>query len=427
MATKKLKKSGPIWHPFTQHGLYPEMTKITHATGAYLYTEDGTRIIDAIASWWVITHAHGHPHIRAAIQTQSEHLDQVIFGGFTHEPAERAAQMLLEITSDGLDYVFFSDSGSTAVEVAVKMALGFWHNQGAAKRNKILALEEGYHGDTIGTMSLGAPSAFNAPYDPLLFDIDRIPSPGVDPQACLDMLEEKCRHEASDIAALIVEPLVQGAGGMLFYEPKILRQMREICALHDVLFIADEVMTGWGRTGKMFACDEADIVPDIACYAKGLTGGFLPLAATMCSEEIFNAHLSKDRAKTFFHSSSFTANPLACAAAVANLEIWEHEPVANRIASLNAQHQQRIEKLQQNPNFENARTKGTIAAVELKGAKTGYLAEIGPKLYDFFQEKNILMRPLGATIYILPPYCISPDDLDTVYDAIEEAGEEFAK
>ncbi len=427
MATKKPKKTSPIWHPFTQHGLYPEMTKITHATGAYLYTEEGARISDAIASWWVITHAHGHPHIRAAIQTQSEHLDQVIFGGFTHEPAERVAEKLVEITGDGLDYVFFSDSGATAVEVAIKMALGFWHNQGATMRHKILTLEEGYHGDTIGTMSLGAPSAFNAPYDPLLFDIERIPSPSLDPQACLDMLDEKCRHEASDIAALIVEPLVQGAGGMLFYEPKILRQMREICALHDVLFIADEVMTGWGRTGKLFACDEAGIVPDIACYAKGPTGGFLPLAATMCSEEIFNAHLSKDRAKTFFHSSSFTANPLACAAAVANLEIWEHEPVTNRIASLNAQHQERIGKLKKNPNFENARTKGTIAAVDLKGTKTGYLAEIGPKLYDFFQEKNILLRPLGATIYILPPYCISPDDLDTVYDAIEEAGEKFAK
>lgn len=419
-------KTGPIWHPFTQHGLTPRMTPIKHAAGAHLFTDDGTKIIDGISSWWVITHGHGHPHIRATIQTEAEHLDQIIFGGFTHEPAERLAAALEKLTPDGLDYLFFSDSGSTAVEVAIKMALGFWHNQGVTNRHRLLALESGYHGDTIGTMSPGSPAAFNAPYRPLFYDVERLPSPGLDGQATLDALEEKCRHEAPEIAALIVEPLIQGAGGMLMYAPDILRQMREICALHDVLFIADEVMTGWGRTGTLFACEQADIIPDIACYAKGLTGGFLPLAVTMCHERIYDAHYSTDRSKTFFHSSSFTANPLACAAATANLEIWENEPVHDRIATL-AQHQQRrIKQLAQNPQFENARSKGTVAAVELRVAEQDYLADTGPKLYDFFQQRNILLRPLGATIYVLPPYCIGPDDLDEIYDTIEEAGEKFA-
>lgn len=429
MTGKPDEKTSPIWHPFTQHGLYPNMTPVTHASGAYLYTDKDTRILDAISSWWVITHGHGHPHIRAAIQTQSEHLDQIIFAGFTHEPAERVAKKLVEITPDGLDYVFFSDSGSTAVEVAIKMAIGYWHHLGVPNRHKIIALDSAYHGDTIGAMSLGAPSVFNAQFDPLLFSTERIPSPARDAQAALDALEDKCRHMSSQIAALIVEPLVQGAGGMLTYSVETLVQMREICKRYDVLFIADEVMTGWGRTGTRFACDKANVTPDIACYGKGLTGGFLPLAATMCSTEIFDAFKSPDRAKTFFHSSSFTANPVACAAAVANLDIWENEPVTERIDAISAHHSAWLAKLKNNSHFSNIRQVGTIAAFDLNvddNVKSGgYLTDLSPRLYAFFLERNILLRSLGTTLYVLPPYCITTDELDEVYSAIEEAGEHF--
>jgi adenosylmethionine-8-amino-7-oxononanoate aminotransferase len=414
----------PVWHPFTQHALAPEIPHIDRAEGAYLYTSDGRRIFDAISSWWVITHGHCHPHIVAAIREQAGKLDQVIFAGHTHEPAERLARKLVDITPPGLDYVFFSDSGSTSVEVALKMALGYWRNGnrkgGAQTRHRILALEHGYHGDTIGAMSVGARSVFNEAYEPLLFEVGRVPfpAPGRE-QYTLDALEMQC--QVMEAAALIVEPLVLGAGGMRMYPARVLAEMKRICERHKVLFIADEVMTAWGRTGSLFACEQAGIVPDIACYAKGLTGGSLPLAVTMCRAEIFDAHYSTDREKTFFHSSSYTANPIACAAAVANLEVWEREPVRERIAAIGAHHEQRLDALKRNRGFTGARRCGTIVALELEVKDPGYLAEAGPKLYEYFRSRGLLLRPLGNTIYLMPPYCSTLDDLDAAYDAIESA------
>jgi adenosylmethionine-8-amino-7-oxononanoate aminotransferase len=328
-------RTPPVWHPFTQHALTPRIPKIERGEGIWLTADDGTRILDAISSWWVITHGHCYPPIQAAIRAQTERLDQVIFAGYTHEPAEELARRLVEITPDGLDTVFFSDSGSTAVEVALKMALGYWLHTGRP-RSRILVLEHGYHGDTIGTMSVGARGVFNQAYEPLLFDVGTIPFPAAGAeQHTLDALEAACRAPETP-AAFIVEPLVLGAGGMLMYGPETLREMHRICRAHDVLFIADEVMTGWGRTGTLFACQQADIVPDIACYSKGLTGGALPLAVTLCAARIFDAHYSQDRRKTFFHSSSYTGNPVACAAALANLGVWETEPVAERVAAVAA-------------------------------------------------------------------------------------------
>ncbi len=310
--------TSPVWHPFTQHALADRPPLIARGEGAWLETADGGRILDAISSWWVITHGHRHPRIMAAIGAQAGQLDQVIFAGFTHQPAEDVAQALLAIAPRGLAHVFYSDSGSTAVEVALKMALGFWHNQNRP-RSRILALEHAYHGDTIGTMSAGARGVFNAAYAPLLFEVERLPFPAAGrEQETLAAL----RRLAPGAAALIVEPLILGAGGMLTYGADMLAEMRRICTESGTLFIADEVMTGFGRTGTLFACEQARITPDILCLAKGLTGGALPLAATLCTPEIFDAHYSTDRARTFFHSSSYTANPLACAAARANLEIW---------------------------------------------------------------------------------------------------------
>ena len=410
----------PIWHPFTQHGLRDPIPLIDRAEGAWLYGTDGRRWIDCISSWWVTTHGHGHPRIIAAIRDQAERLDQIIFAGWTHQPAEDLAQRLIAITPEKLTRAFFSDSGSTAVEVALKMALGYWANRDTP-RHGIVVMEHSYHGDTVGTMSVGARGVFNRPYQPLLFDVTRIPfpAPGVE-QAAIDALEAACRATPAP-AAFIVEPLILGAGGMLTYSPETLAAFAAICAQHDVLFIADEVMTGWGRTGTLFACEQAGVVPDILCLSKGLTGGAIPLAVTLASERIFEAHWSTDRAKTFYHSSSYTANPIACAAANANLAIWDEEPVRDRIAAL-AEHQtKRIAALASHPKVAATRHLGTIAALDVAGDAQGYLAGIGPRLNAYFRDRGLLLRPMGNVVYVMPPYCVTAAELDMVYGVISDA------
>jgi len=404
----------PIWHPFTQHGLAEPIPLIDRAEGAILHGADGRRWIDAISSWWVTTHGHCHPRIMAAIAEQAQRLDQLIFAGWPHEPAETLAAGLRAIMPAALTRVFFSDSGSTSVEVALKMALGFWRNRGI-DRHRIVVMEHSYHGDTIGAMSVGARGVFNKAYEPLLFDVTTVPFPAAGAeQATLDALEAACRERA---AAFIVEPLVLGAGGMLVYPPQVLAEMRRICAAHEVLFIADEVMTGWGRTGTLLACDQAGVVPDLLCLSKGLTGGAIPLAVTMASEPIYQAHCSTDRAAMFFHSSSYTANPVACAAANANLAIWREEPVAERVATLAARQAARLARL---AHVENPRQCGTIAAADLPGT-AGYLADVAPRLMAAAREAGVLLRPLGNTVYVMPPYCIDEPALDAVYDVISAA------
>lgn len=410
----------PIWHPFTQHGLGEPIPVVARAQGALLHTAEGRTVIDAISSWWVTTHGHCHPRIMAAIAEQATRLDQLIFAGWTHEPAERVAAGLRRLMPESLTRVFFSDSGSTAVEVALKMALGFWHLRGEA-RSRIVVMEHSYHGDTIGAMSVGARGVFNRAYAPLLFDVGTVPFPAAGAeQASLDALDALCAK--GDVAAFIVEPLVLGAGGMLTYAPETLRAMRELCAKRGVLFIADEVMTGWGRTGTLLACEQAGIEPDILCLSKGLTGGAVPLAVTMASEAVFEAHRSTDRARMFFHSSSYTANPLACAAAAANIAIWEEEPVLALVADLAARQAAWLEKLGRFCHFDNPRQLGTIAAIDLKsGGQGGYLDDLAPRLMAFFRERDVLLRPLGNTVYVMPPYCITDDQLDAVWNAIGEA------
>ena len=409
----------PVWHPFTQHGLGDAIPAVLRAEGAALFTADGRRIIDAISSWWVTTHGHCHPRIMAAIREQSERLDQLIFAGWTHEPAEAVARGLRAIMPDALTRVFFSDSGSTSVEVALKMALGFWANRGEA-RQRIVVMDHSYHGDTIGAMSVGARGVFNAPYAPLLFDVGRVPFPAGDPQATLDALEAEC---AGGAAAFIVEPLLLGAGGMLVYPPEVLAQMRAICGAYGTLFIADEVMTGWGRTGTLLACEQADVVPDLLCLSKGLTGGALPLAVTMASEAIWDAHYSQDRSRSFFHSSSYTANPIACAAAAANLAIWREEPVLDRVAQLAARQTRQMAALASPPAIASLRQCGTIVAMELGGGDATYLSDLGPRLLRYFREADVLLRPLGNTVYVMPPYCVDDADLGTIYEAIAAAAD----
>ncbi|MCK5373782.1 MAG: adenosylmethionine--8-amino-7-oxononanoate transaminase [Alphaproteobacteria bacterium] len=425
-----------IWHPFTQHAINPDSVHVDRANGAYLFArkdvqdkscDDERRIIDAISSWWVVTHGHSHPHIVNCVKEQSEKLAQVIFAGFTHEPAEQLAARLSDLTAKSFGqpfaHAFFSDSGSTSVEVALKMAIGYWTHTGKPRR-KIIALEGGYHGDTFGAMSLGARSQYNAIYEPYLFDVTHIPVPEEGREAeALTRLEDFLKANKDDVAAFIFEPLILGAGGMRFYSPQALKSMADLCCTHGVLLIADEIMTGFGRTGTMFACEQADFMPDMMCLSKGLTGGFLPMGLTLCSHDIFMAYHHKSRERMFFHSTSYTGNALSCAAANASLDIWENEPVFERISTIAKSHESAALKLSQHNSVANIRQKGTILAFDIvteEENKADYLSMLQPRLYQLALERNVLLRPLGNTLYVLPPYCVTQEDLQEIYDTIHD-------
>ncbi|QYM72288.1 adenosylmethionine--8-amino-7-oxononanoate transaminase [Pseudochrobactrum sp. Wa41.01b-1] len=411
--------SSPVWHPFTQHLLEPVTKKIARTEGAYLIDEDGRKILDLISSWWVITHGHRTPKIMQAIREATEQYDQIIFAEYSHEPAEQLAQELIRIAPHGLSHVFYSDSGSTSVEVALKMALGYFHNRGEP-RSRIAVMAGSYHGDTIGTMSAGERGVFNAAYGALLYDVVTIPFPAEGrEQQTLDAFEQLCRD--GDLAALIVEPLVLGAGGMKIYPAFVLRQLKAIAEAHGVLLICDEVMTGWGRTGTLFASEQAGITPDILCLSKGITGGALPLAVTLCVPEIFEAHLSTDRSRTFYHSSSYTANPIACAAGLANVQIWRDEPVLQRVQTLQAMQSRELVRFKNDPRFENVRQCGTITALDVKAQNSGYLSDVALRLKAFFRSHDVLLRPLGNVLYLMPPYCVTEQELQRSYLLIDEA------
>lgn len=423
--------TSPVWHPFTQHGAAPPPLLVERAEGACLHLAGGRPIIDGISSWWVNTHGHCHPRIVAAVAEQARHLEQVIFAGFTHAPAERLARRLIERVPAGLAHVFFSDSGSTAVEVAVKMAVGYWHHRGEA-RHRIVALEHAYHGDTFGAMAVGHRGGFTSPYWPMLFTVDHLPfpAPGEEGRCTATFAALLDRHGA-EIAALIVEPLVLGAGGMLMYPPAVLADLVALCRARGIPVIADEVMTGFGRTGTFFACEQAGVAPDLMCLSKGLTGGFLPMGVTLATSDIFAAFYAESRERMFFHSSSFTGNALAAAAALASLDVWDTEPVFERIAAITTHHARRLRSHAAHPMVASVRQTGTIAAVELGPAagrptagsvnEAGYFAAIGPRLYDFYLKRGVLLRPLGNVIYVLPPYCITEEELDRIHDVIAES------
>ena len=416
----------PIWHPMTQHKTAGPMINIDRAEGAYLYARDGRKIIDGISSWWVNTHGHCHPKIVEAVQRQAGRLEQVIFAGFTHDPAERLTRKLLSTVKasfDGMDgkrleFSFFSDSGSTAIEVALKMAAGYFANTGD-KRTKILALEGGYHGDTFGTMSAGSRGVFNEMYEPFLFDVAHLPFPHPDrEQQVLDKLDAWLKKHGEQCAAFIFEPLVQGAAGMQMYNEEVLAQMAAKCREYGILFIADEVMTGFGRTGTMFATQQAGFIPDFLCLSKGLTGGFLPMGATLTHRDIYKAFYHHDKSRQFFHSTSFTGNPMACAAALASLEIWEEGEVFKDIQRIEKEHVKAAGWYAARPDVLEVRVKGSIFAVDVKDSVNGYLSSIAGDIYDFMLENDVLLRPIGNTIYILPPYCASNEDLERIYESL---------
>lgn len=406
-----------LWHPFTQMHTAPLPIPIVRGEGSLLFDTSGRAYLDMISSWWVNLHGHAHPYIAERVGHQLRTLEHVIFAGFTHEPAVDLAERLLAILPDNQRRVFYSDNGSTAVEVALKMAFQYWHNTGQPRR-RVVALEGAYHGDTFGAMSVGGRSAFSAPFAPFLFDVDYLPVPVPGQEAAV--LAQAEALFANDVAVFIVEPLVQGAGGMVMYEPDVLNTLIQMARKQGTLVIADEVMTGFGRTGKLFASHYLAEKPDLMCLSKGLTGGTMALGVTTCTATIYEAFLSNDKFKTLFHGHSFTANPLACVAALASLDLLLTPETQASIERISTRHLAFAHRLRQHKTVENIRQWGTILAFDLKvaGEDSSYFNSIRDIAYNHLLDRGILMRPLGNVLYFLPPYCTTNEQLDDAYGAV---------
>jgi adenosylmethionine---8-amino-7-oxononanoate aminotransferase len=415
------KDKNYIWHPFTNIKTSKPPIPITRAQGCTLYAEDGRKYIDAVSSWWVNIHGHANKTIAKAIAKQALTLEHVIFAGFTHAPAINLAEQLLEKLPPQYSKVFFSDNGSTAVEVALKMALQYWYNQDITHKIKVIAFEDAYHGDTFGSMSLSGRNAFNAPFNPLLFEVFHLPLPTdenfKEVNKAFNSLVKK-----GDVAAFIFEPLVQGAAGMKMYKAEYLDALVEIAQKNKVICIADEVMTGFGRTGKLFASDYLTHKPDIMCLSKGITGGFMPLGVTICSHQIYETFVAEEAHKTFYHGHSYTANPLACAAANASFKLLLSENCQKNIDNISKRHKDFAHKIKQNSFIKDVRCTGTILAIEFKTAEnSSYFNTIKDRAYNFYLENGVLLRPLGNVVYIMPPYCMPNVDLKKVYKVIEKS------
>jgi adenosylmethionine---8-amino-7-oxononanoate aminotransferase len=419
--------NSPIWRPFTQMKTTPPPLHVVKGQGIWLELEDGRRIMDCISSWWVTIHGHAHPVLAEALYQQAQQLEHVIFAGFTHDPAEQLVHQLLPLVPSGLTRVFFSDNGSTAVEVALKMAYQYWINQGESQRSRFIGFHGGYHGDTLGAMSIGQSSTWWQIFQPLLFAADIVPFPATFDgdrqveQTEAAVLDQIARLLAQDChAAIVIEPLVQGAAGMHMCRPQFLQALQRLANQFGVLLIYDEVMTGFGRTGDLFACGKSATAPDILCLSKGLSGGCLPLAVTLSTEAIYQTFYSTDDAKAFYHGHSYTGNPLACATGVASLSLLAQN--ASAFQTMEQWHQQYAALwLEGHPRIQHWRTCGTIAAFEVvTDSDAGYFDAIAPQLTAKFLEAGFLLRPLGNTIYIMPPYCITPTELESIYAIIRQ-------
>ena len=412
-----------LWYPFTQMATAPEPLKVVRGEGVWLELEGGRRVIDAISSWWVNLHGHARPEIAQAIYRQATELEHVIFAGYTHDPAQKLAQLLVDALPGDLNKVFFSDNGSTAVEVAIKMAVQSNHNRGVT-RNRVVAFDGAYHGDTFGAMAAGAFSPFNEPFETMMFRVDRLPYPATwmgDPDQwmkeamALEIIEAYLRDYADEVALVLIEPLVQGAGGMNMVQASFLQDLSTLCKHYGVLLCFDEVMTGFGRTGELFACIKADVQPDIICLSKGITGGFMPLAVTIATDAIYDAFHSIDSTKALYHGHSYTANPLGCAAALASWSLLNDEL---RYLDFDKRYEPFVHALQHHKKVEHLRVCGTILAFDVKSKKGGYFDEIGPRLKKHFAAGRALLRPLGNTLYVMPPYTISDEELSIVLEEL---------
>ncbi|CAM3456494.1 adenosylmethionine--8-amino-7-oxononanoate transaminase [Pontibacter korlensis] len=405
-----------IWHPYTQMKTAALPIPIVRGEGALLFSEDGQTYIDAVASWWVNLHGHAHPYIAEKVTEQLQTLEHVIFAGFTHTAAVTFAERLLQILPQNQRRIFYSDNGSTAVEVAMKMAIQYWNNIGTPKR-KIVAFRDSYHGDTFGAMSVSARSAFTAPFWSYLFEVAFIDVPTAgNEQETLKQLEAFAQE--GDVAAFIYEPLVLGTAGMVMYTPEVLNQLLEICQKNNILTIADEVMTGFGRTGRTFATDYLQQKPDMVCLSKGLTGGTMALGVTSCSEKIYEAFLHEDKSKTLFHGHSYTANPVACAAGLASMDLLLQPETQESIQRIGQRHADFAQSIKDLPQVLEVRQQGTILAVEFEDGGTSYFSELRDTLYSFGIDNGVILRPLGNIIYVIPPYCITNEQLEQIYQTI---------
>lgn len=420
-----------IWHPYTQMKGAPTPLPIVRGEGVYLYTDDGRRLLDGISSWWVNIHGHSHPALNAALAAQAAKLEHVVFAGATHEPAVALAEQLTSLLPKGLTRIFYSDNGSTAVEVALKVAWQYWQNRGQHTRRDFVALHHAYHGDTVGAMSPSETTAFSKPFEGLLFPVNRVHSPycyrcplGLKRSECtvdcLGDLERTLESRKGSVAAVIIEPMLQGAGGMIVWPAEFLAGVRRLCDRYDTLMIADEVLTGFGRTGRMFACEHAAVSPDVICLSKALTAGYLPLAVTATTEEIYEAFLDDDRSRAFFHGHSYTANPLGCAVALASLELFRTEGTLKRVEALEKQFRAGLEGIRALNVVGDIRSIGGVAAIELVTADGGYFDSIGPRLHEAFLKRGLLLRPLGSILYFMPPYAITEQEVDWAFDQIAE-------
>ena len=401
-----------IWHPYTPQKYAPQPIPVVKGEGVWLYDDKGNKYIDAVSSWWVTIHGHAHPYIAKKIYEQAQKLEQVIFTGFTHEPAVDLAEKLIGILPGRFSRIFYSDNGSTATEVAIKMAIQYWWNRGDKKRTRILALTHSYHGDTFGAMSVSQRGLFTLAFHDRLFDVafTETPRAGKPVSIPKEILDE--------CACVIYEPLLQGAGGMKMYSAEALNELIAVCRSHGIICIADEVMTGFGRTGKMFASSYCSEQPDIICLSKGITGGTMALGVTACTEKIHNAFVVDDKAKTFFHGHSFTANPIACTASLASLELFEKENTMQRVERIGGMHKKFSERLTGLKQIENVRVCGTIIAFEVKEEVGGYTSEVKEKITEKALQQGVYLRPLGNTVYVMPPYCITDEELEKVYSVL---------
>jgi adenosylmethionine-8-amino-7-oxononanoate aminotransferase len=427
------------WQPFTQMKLEGRPVVIERAEGLYLIASDGRRIMDGVGSWWVSVHGHNHPHIIQAVQSQLQQLDQVMYAGFTHAQAALLSKRLAMTTENQLPRVFFSDNGACAVEIALKICFQSFFNRGEKQRRRFVTLERGYHGDTIGTMAAGARSIFHEPYTPLLFDVLKAEAPFVPfalqkdaaaveshLQKAVQSLETIFAAHGHEICALILEPLIQGAGGMNIYPPAYLKEARRITRAHNALLIADEVFTGFGRTGTFYACEQAGIWPDVMALSKGLTAGVIPLGATLASEELYQSFYSDDRMMTFFHGHSMTANPAGCAAANASLDLLD-DSVLQRVREMEQWHNEELNafKSQAGGKAAEVRALGSVAAMELS-LSSGITGDFSPRFRKDCIDQGLLVRPLGNVVYLCPPYSVTRDQLHTMYEIITNAVQRLA-
>ncbi len=407
-----------LWHPLTQHKTAEAPIGIVKAKDALIWDEEGKAYIDGIASWYTAMYGHCNEFITAAITEQMSQLDFVMFSGFTHAPAVELSEQLMKILPDNQAKIFFNDNGSTAVEAAIKMGLQFYHNKGE-KRDTLIAFEGGFHGDTFGAMSASGLSSYNGPFEDFLLKVERIPVPNEENiEEVLQLLESIYRN--NKCAAFVFEPLVQGAAGMKFHAAKELDKLINSCHEAGILCIADEIMTGFGKTGKNFASDYLEHKPDIICLSKALTAGMFPLSITSCSQNVFEAFLSDEVSKGFFHAHTFSAHPLGCAAALAGLKLLSSKEILERRKYIEDEHKNFVSTLENHPKVKEARSIGVILAIDLN-LKTDRYGKLRDELYRFFMDNGVNLRPLGNTIYVLPPYVITNEQLEKIYDTIHLA------